>query len=53
MVLAQRGTAVTEEELVQQTELQAEVTAFEDVLRLARHYRLSAALRRFDLDEVT
>ena len=33
MVLAHRGTAVTEKELVQQTELQAEGTGFEELLR--------------------
>jgi hypothetical protein len=44
MILAHQGTAVTEEELVQQTELQSDGTGFEEVVRLARRYRLPAEI---------
>jgi ABC-type bacteriocin/lantibiotic exporter with double-glycine peptidase domain len=53
MVLAYNGTAVTEEDLVHQTELQRQGTAFDEVVRLARQYGLSASILRLDLGEVT
>jgi ABC-type bacteriocin/lantibiotic exporter with double-glycine peptidase domain len=53
MMLAHCGITVAEEELVQQTTLQADGTSFEEVVRLARQYQLSAEIRRLDLEETT
>jgi ABC-type bacteriocin/lantibiotic exporter with double-glycine peptidase domain len=53
MVLAHNGITVTENELVGGTAIEQEGVAFEEVVRLARRYHLSADIQRLDLDGIT